>query len=432
MGPLTRGVQTGIGLVAELKAARQARKEGETGVIDVTTEVEEMLIEEKDDDDHDTEDDENFGGGISNGASDQSLYPPPYGDNDLSATSDIEYPQPSNSSHEPHKLSCPVIIPQRRPGTKTRGFLEAYAPVLADCNIGEGTFLTFLRSFHKSSQASPVFNVITMGAGAISRIHEPHMKALSMAISVLSGTAADIQSRYRTNKFLDQANDLLFKPRGLYCLVMSLRPDDVPKDNVSVQSVDTSSIVLKWLDPDSRHFAATLRTSSGTTHGGEEMPETAPLIYPNTGYAELVKTNSNSSSNSQKIIGEVTSYQKVVENYFDKRAQAKYAYEYPDSSLAMQEKPQFASKYGDPTDPSVTTNYYGRIACKIEKESLADRQARRRAKALEVKRRGGGIKRFLHSVIAFFFSVLYLMIVSLPSEEELNDAKKALTEDPGK
>ena len=76
----------------------------------------------------------------------------------------------------------------------------------------------------------------------------------------------------------------------------------------------------------------------------------------------------------------------------------KKAYKHPDSALAMQEKPQFASKYGDPTHPSVTTNYYGRIACKIEKESLADRQARRRARALEVKRRGGGVTRLLQNV----------------------------------
>lgn len=34
MGPLTRAVQTGIGLVAELQAARQARNDTEAGVKD--------------------------------------------------------------------------------------------------------------------------------------------------------------------------------------------------------------------------------------------------------------------------------------------------------------------------------------------------------------------------------------------------------------
>jgi len=104
---------------------------------------------------------------------------------------------------------------------------------------------------------------------------------------------------------------------------MSLRPDDTPKDknNVGIQAVDTSSTALKWLDPDkTTFFAAKLRDSSGTTHGEAEMPETAPLIYPDTGYSELGRIKSHSG---QKI-GEFSTYQKVVENYFDKRAQAKY------------------------------------------------------------------------------------------------------------
>ena len=126
-----------------------------------------------------------------------------------------------------------------------------------------------------------------------------------------------------TNNFLDQANEDLFKPRGLYCLIMSLRPDDVPKDSIGVESVDTSSAALKWLGSDKASFrakAAKFRDSSGITHGDVEMPETAPLIYPDTGYAELGRMKSATG----KQVGEFSTYQKVVGNYFDKRAQAKY------------------------------------------------------------------------------------------------------------
>ncbi len=52
------------------------------------------------------------------------------------------------------RLPCPVIIPQRRPKNKSRGFVRAYAPVLADCGINQATFLDFLKSFHKASQVS--------------------------------------------------------------------------------------------------------------------------------------------------------------------------------------------------------------------------------------------------------------------------------------
>ena len=155
--------------------------------------------------------------------------PPPYTEEDLANVSDVKYPQPSNSNARSN-LTYPVVIPQRRPGTKNRGFLRAYAPVLGDHDIDEQTFLTFLKSFHKASQvcrilirlygflshcspfvwflhvqltmiltlqASPIFNVISVGAGAIGHISEPFTIAVSISISVLAGTAAEIQSRYR-------------------------------------------------------------------------------------------------------------------------------------------------------------------------------------------------------------------------------------------
>ena len=42
------------------------------------------------------------------------------------------------------RLSCPVIIPQRRPRDKNRGFVRAYAPALEDSGISQEVFLQFL------------------------------------------------------------------------------------------------------------------------------------------------------------------------------------------------------------------------------------------------------------------------------------------------
>ena len=49
-------------------------------------------------------------------------------------------------------LECPVIIPQRRPHTKARGFVRAYAPALEDASIDQDTWMEFLKIFHKSQQ----------------------------------------------------------------------------------------------------------------------------------------------------------------------------------------------------------------------------------------------------------------------------------------
>lgn len=52
------------------------------------------------------------------------------------------------------RLPFPVIIPQRRPGSKKRGFVRAYAPVLEDCGLSQDFFLKFISDFHKASQVS--------------------------------------------------------------------------------------------------------------------------------------------------------------------------------------------------------------------------------------------------------------------------------------
>ena len=60
------------------------------------------------------------------------------------------HPAPSSTPRGP--LECPVIIPQRRPHTKARGFVRAYAPALEDAGVDQDTWMEFLKIFHKSQQ----------------------------------------------------------------------------------------------------------------------------------------------------------------------------------------------------------------------------------------------------------------------------------------
>ena len=62
-----------------------------------------------------------------------------------------QHPPPSYSQR-PNKLPCSVIVPQRRPRDKTRGFIRAYAPVLSECGIDQTTFLQFLETMDKASK----------------------------------------------------------------------------------------------------------------------------------------------------------------------------------------------------------------------------------------------------------------------------------------
>lgn len=180
MGPVTRVVQTGIGLVAELKAAKAEHNALESSTRDATNgdvgqghgspqqieqpppDLAQLQIDQKRalEVEEESDDDEHFGGGavppplydepgVLPELDDES--PPPYSGQELIGTDDVGFPERSMNIPK-QRLAYPVIIPQRRPGSKIRGFVRAYAPVLGDYDIDQDAFLNFLKTFHKASQ----------------------------------------------------------------------------------------------------------------------------------------------------------------------------------------------------------------------------------------------------------------------------------------
>ena len=128
-----------------------------------------LLVKRPSEDDPDG--DENFmgGGGLidfddqeipGSDAAPPPYDPPSYSLENTASPQDMKYPMP-NIGAVPPRLTCPVIIPQRRPGSKSRGFMRAYAPVLADYDINEETFLDFLKTFHKRSMVRSVNHEIS-------------------------------------------------------------------------------------------------------------------------------------------------------------------------------------------------------------------------------------------------------------------------------
>jgi hypothetical protein len=60
------------------------------------------------------------------------------------------------------RLPQPVVIPQRRPGSRGRGFMRAYAPVLSThANLDQSTFLKFLGDLDNATSASPIVSHTT-------------------------------------------------------------------------------------------------------------------------------------------------------------------------------------------------------------------------------------------------------------------------------
>jgi hypothetical protein len=95
-------------------------------------------------------------------------------------------------------LPLPVILPQRRPKDRSRGFIRAYAPMLEHCGIDQATWLSFLDNFQKSSAASPWLNAIDLAAIATNWIPSHRFAfAAGYAISKAVSIAIELQARER-------------------------------------------------------------------------------------------------------------------------------------------------------------------------------------------------------------------------------------------
>ena len=269
---------------------------------------------------------------------------------------------------------------------------------------------------------------------------EPIVMAASIAVQVAARTAQELQARHRTNTFLDQTNASFFMPRGLYAMIMTFKPDR-PMDRVINTNVNdaTSMALTKSLSPPTSSLTANLRTirlSSGVSKGEMSLPDSAPLIYPALD-AAAVSAASTDQALPEKKQNALKSSSGFLADYLDRRAQAEYAGTNPNSQLAGPPPSKlFASRYADPNHPANSGTILalltgGHFDPKAKRRGRrAERRARRRGIPLtendvrnaELGRkpmgRQGLIKRVLQK------DVLYLMIVNLPSQEEMNAVRR--------
>jgi hypothetical protein len=275
---------------------------------------------------------------------------------------------------------------------------------------------------------------------------------VSIAVQVASKTGQEVQSRYRRNTYLDQINESLFKPRGLYCMIMTFKPDSPydPVIGVDVSSTSMNSsdqaLIKAISNPDSqmRQKFKNLRLTSGTSQGEMSLPESAPLVYPALDAAAAqaqAQTDAglDPSGGAVKKQSAMKQKSKFLADYLDRRAQAVYASTNPNSQLsAPPPEKKFASRFSDPNHPINSGSLIalatgGHFDPKAKKRAArAQRRANRRGYELSEtdlknaemgrlpRRRKGLIGRVLQQ------DVLYLTIVNLPSESEMREMMQQL------
>ena len=252
-------------------------------------------------------------------------------------------------------LNCSVIIPQRRPDSRKRGFIRAYAPVLEIKGISEDVFLDFIATFNVASQANPLLQAINLASFSALALPPGIGIAVSEAIRLAVDVGVEVHSRYRTNDFLDKINKLWFLPRGLLCFPMIWKPSvssiitSVAIDTAAAEQSDGFDVDKKTIDK--------FKGSAGTSRGNVSFPDAAPLTFP-----ILDDCADSTDEKSRTIKAKLAETMRTAHDYFDRRAQAKYAMTNPHSGLShLGVRPEFKSRYSDPSHPAASGSLLGLI-----------------------------------------------------------------------
>ena len=355
-------------------------------------------------------------------------------------------------------LPMPVIIPQRRPGEKRKGFAKAYAPVLENAAITQDVWMKFLKDFDDSSQASPILTVIQLGAVVAGFIPDAICQAVAAAIQTAAEISIELQMRKRTNTYLHKMNEEFFMKRGLYAMIMKYKSDADPRKRDALKSAVTSGISVETVDlsddskkSDEKKISEEqavievqsgpepepipekdpngFRLGVGKTQGALQLPRSAPLIFPGQ--------NPVSAEDAKGFKAKMSRKREFMSSYMDRRAHMHYANKDPESSLVVpEEQRKMKSKWADPNskvynNPAVKMLLTGGMPTKIPLDggmgmggSMFGGESKENGpeSGISVYTMPGQdlIKGVLRQ------NCLYLMVVNLPSEEELARAREQL------
>lgn len=334
----------------------------------------------------------------------------------------------SSSSH----LPAPVILPQRRPGMRTRGFVRGYAPSLLPRAVTQDGWLKFLDGFDKAISKNRFFFVLNIAV-----VIADHVRLALQGVSVIAkavSTAVQLSIEFsrrtymhsKQNSYLDKMNEGYFKPRGLYALIIKYKPKKSssgsapdPYELVDIES-NIADTVASREAKEGNFWKGLIKGAASTTHSEDEIPDFAPLTFP---YLDDLNEAEKKSAMKQKGA--------FLTDYYDRRAQSTFAADHPESKLAnVAPQKEWSSEYADPNNPKsqgglLTTVSGGHLnpGSRLKKrrarlgiggptgEGVGDRMAK--------KKSSRPMKKLLRQ------DALYLMVVDLPSEKEMAAVRNA-------
>ncbi|OJJ31289.1 hypothetical protein ASPWEDRAFT_72249, partial [Aspergillus wentii DTO 134E9] len=261
-----------------------------------------------------------------------------------------QYPPPDydEATRSPPRLPYPVVLPQRRPKARARGFVRAYAPVLEDFGINEAMFLDFLDKCNTACMGANWLNVLNLASIPTMLLPEAISVAVSIAIQLVTRAAIEVDGRRRSNNFIDAINRDFFRPRGLFCLLMTWNPE-IDDPFVQVDIKNTISKAMTGGGSGLGKIKHKLKAANADSYGNQMFPEVAPLVFP---VVDRLATDEETKKKNKTFKETAKRRKEFAANYFDKRAQAKFIAKNPDSALNQGPQPTFTSRYADPNHPA--------------------------------------------------------------------------------
>ncbi|KAK1461847.1 hypothetical protein CCUS01_01437 [Colletotrichum cuscutae] len=264
----------------------------------------------------------------------------------------------TGSSEDRRRLSLPVLIPQRRPEKRARGFIRAYAPMIADVEINQNTLLDFIDTFNKSLEPNPWISAVNLAGFAGEALPDPASLLFGFAVEAATKAIMEAQSLFCSNKFLNCVNVEFFIPRGLVCLVVTWQPGnhsgqfatnfeeevDVPqarpdlRQEIENVAAGNEKPLKGW-----RELKTQMCDFMKPTRGDFSWPEPAPLIFPDfegtPGKADVEAKKKNAWDRIEDWIND----------HSDKRAQASWINDNKNyAGMNLMPQPRFKSRYADP------------------------------------------------------------------------------------
>ncbi|KAI1269557.1 hypothetical protein F5Y18DRAFT_103027 [Xylariaceae sp. FL1019] len=355
-GAFVRGVASGIGLASEAIHRRKEKSSQKEGDASEASEKDDGLYREVDEATWQL--DEAQDRILEADADTPTTYRDRGGEESLAEVVDLLQLEPLPIPPNSESLSLPVVITQRRPGKRARGFVRAYAPILSDIGISEITFLSFMDNLNKAVVPNGLIQALNLASLAGLATPEPFTILISIAIQAATDVADAAHSRYKTNNFLDRMNKEFFVPRGVVAMIVTWKPG-TPGVVAEVDFDSTATDACKPMAEQGKFEKFKRTFSQSSSQVAFEWPETAPLVFPildHIAAAEGQEQANPPSSSEAKKENAVKRAGGFVGEYMDKRARAEWAAKHPDSKMAAEagSKEKFHSRYADPNHPAAS------------------------------------------------------------------------------